>query len=136
MIAALMEFTNYLTGLKTGGQVERYTWEEAIEKLLLMLAPSAPHLTEELWQKTGREYSIHNQAWPEWDAELAREEEITLVVQVNGRLRDRIIVSASITEDEAKETARESEKVQAHIEGKTVVKEIFVPGKLLNIVVR
>jgi len=136
MIAALMEFTNYLTGLKTGGQVERYTWEEAIEKLLLMLAPSAPHITEELWHKTGREYSIHNQDWPEWDAELAKEEEITLVVQVNGRLRDRITVPASITEAEAKKKAHQSEKVKAHTEGKTTVKEIYVPGKLLNIVVR
>ena len=70
-----------------------------------MLAPTAPHLAEELWQQIGHHYSIHNQRWPEWDEALAKEEEITLVVQVNGKLRDRISVPVSITEDEAKKLA-------------------------------
>ncbi len=136
MVAALMEYSNYLTTIKKDGKVESSAWEEAIEKLLLLMAPSTPHLTEELWQRTGRKYSVHNQDWPEWDAELAKEEEITLVVQINGKLRDRITVPASITEAEAKEKAHKSEKVKAYTEGKTTVKEIYVPGKLLNIVVR
>jgi leucyl-tRNA synthetase len=136
MIAALMEFTNYLAEVKEAGIVATSAWEESVEKLPLLLAPTAPHLAEELWQRTGHDYSIHNQSWPKWDEALAEEEEITLVVQVNGKLRDRITVPASITEPEAREKARGSEKVKTHLEGKTIVKEIYVPGKLVNIVVR
>ncbi len=136
MVAALMEYTNYLAKVKEAGQVKKADWDEAIEKLLLLLAPTAPHITEELWQLTGREYSIHNQDWLEWDEQLAKEEEITLVMQVNGKLRDRISVPASITESEAIEKARTSDKVKNHIDGKTTVKEIYVPGKLVNIVVK
>jgi len=89
-----------------------------------------------LWQKTNREYSIHNQSWPQWDEALAKDEEITLVVQVNGKLRDRINVPASITEDEARQLARESKRVKFYLEDKVIVKEIYVPGKLVNLVVR
>ena len=136
MVSALMELTNYLIGVKEAGQISVSDWEWAVSRLLLMLAPGAPHITEELWQQTGHEYSIHNQTWPEWDESLAKDEEVTLVVQVNGKLRDRITVSASITEAEAKEKAMSSEKVKTYLEGKTVIKEVYVPGKLLNIVVR
>jgi len=136
MIAALMELTNYLSRVKKAGGVTESDWEETITNLLLLLAPTAPHLAEELWQRTGHDYSIHNQDWPQWDEELAKEEEITLVVQINGKLRDRIIVPASITEAEAKEKVKESSRVQAHLEGKEILKTIYVPGKLVNIVVR
>ena len=136
MVAALMEYTNYLTRVKESDAVSTTAWQEAVRTLLLLLAPTAPHLTEELWQRSGYEYSIHNQSWPEWDEELAADEAVTLVVQVNGKLRDRLAVAADITEDEAKRRARASDKVQAHLAGKTVVKEIYVPAKLLNIVVR
>ena len=101
-----------------------------------MLAPASPHIAEELWQRIGNRYSIHNQPWPKWDAALAKEEEITLVVQVNGKLRDRISVPVSITEDEAKKLATESDKIKAHVQGKRVVNVIYVPGRLVNIVVR
>jgi leucyl-tRNA synthetase len=136
MIAALMEYTNYLTKVKEEGVISQAAWKEAIDSLLLLLAPTAPHLTEELWQRTGHEYSIHNQSWPKWDEELARDEEITLVVQVNGKLRDRIAVPVSIGEDEAKEKALDSPKVKNHIEGKKIIKVIYVPGRLVNIVVK
>jgi leucyl-tRNA synthetase len=136
MIAALMEFTNHLTRVKEEGAVSATAWELAVDNLLLLLAPTAPHLAEELWQRTGHQYSIHNQDWPNWNEELAREEEITLVVQVNGRLRDRITVSASVTEDEAKKLALESEKVKPHIEGKEVAQVVYVPGRLVNLVVK
>jgi len=135
MIAALMEFTNNLTTVKEAGRVSKEAWNEAIEALMLMLAPSAPHITEELWQQTGRSYSIHNQAWPAWDEGLAKDEEVTLVVQINGKLRDRITVAASISEEDAKREAMASDKVKSQLAGKTVIKEIYVPGKLLNIVV-
>ena len=104
--------------------------------LLLLVAPLAPHITEEMWERTGHSGSIHNETLPEWDEEQAAEDEITLVVQVNGRLRDRIQVPASIDEDAAKQSAIGSEKVKAHTDGKTTVKVIYVPGRLVNIVVR
>jgi len=136
MIAALMEYTNYLAKAKEEEIISQAAWDQAIETLLLLLAPTAPHLAEELWQRTGREYSIHNQSWPKWDEVLAKEEEITLVVQVNGKLRDRIAVPVSITEDEAKEKALASQKVKNHIEGKKIIKTIYVEGRLVNIVVK
>ncbi|MBI3041118.1 MAG: leucine--tRNA ligase, partial [Chloroflexi bacterium] len=136
MLAALMEFTNYLAKAGEAGQISDSAWKESLASLLLLLAPTTPHLAEELWQRTGHEYSIHNQSWPRWDEALAKEEEITLVVQVNGKLRDRITVPVSITEDEARQLAANSPHVQPYLEGKTMVKEIYVPGKLVNIVVR
>jgi leucyl-tRNA synthetase len=136
MLAVLMEFTNYLSGVKEEGAVSLPHWEEAIDTLLLLLAPACPHIAEELWQQKGHRYSIHNQSWPRWDEALAKDEEITLVVQVNGKLRDRITVPASITEAEAKEKALGSQKVKVHLKDKEIAKMIYVPGKLVNIVVK
>ena len=85
---------------------------------------------------TGHDYSIHNQSWPRWDDEVAKEEEITLVIQVNGKLCDRITVPASITKAEAKQMVTESTRVKPYLEGKTLIEEIYVPGKLVNMVVR
>ena len=136
MLAALMEFTNYLARVKEAGLVTPPAWAESVEKLLLLLAPSVPHLAEELWQQTGRTYSIHNQSWPEWDETLAKDEEITLVVQVNGKLRDRITVPASITEAEARQLAAERERVKTYLAGRRVLKAIYVPGRLVNFVVK
>jgi len=136
MIATLMEFTNYLAKVKETGAVADSDWKEAVDTLLLLLAPTAPHLTEELWQQKGHGYSIHNQSWPKWDEELARDEEITLVIQVNGKLRDRIIVPASITEAEAKQLALESQRVKAYLEGKEIINIVYVPGRLVNLVVK
>jgi leucyl-tRNA synthetase len=136
MVAALMEFTNYLAKVKEASQVAVSAWTEAMATLLLLLAPTAPHLAEELWQRTGHRYSIHNQPWPKWDEALAKEEEITLVVQVNGKVRERLAVPASITEAEAKEKALASPPVKAYLEGKKLVSAIYVPGRLVNLVVR
>ncbi len=136
MIAALMEFTNYLTKAREMGCITDSAWKEVMDTLLLLLAPTAPHLTEELWQRTGRDYSIHNQSWPHWDEELAEDEEITLVVQVNGKLRDRIIVPASITEAEARQLAVERQRVKAYLGDREITNVIYVPGRLVNLVVR
>ena len=91
-----------------------------------MLAPTAPHLAEELWAARGCEYSIHNQPFPTWDESLAADEEVTLVVQVNGKVRDRVTVSAAITEDEAKEVALSSERIRAFVKNGPR-KVIYVP---------
>ena len=136
MLAALMELTNYLMKIKAEGVVTSSTLKESIDSLLLMLAPTAPHLAEELWHRTGHSYSIHNQRWPSWDEALAKDEEITLVVQVNGKLRDRITVLVSITEDEARKLVLERPRVKAYTEGKEIAKIIYVPGRLINLVVR
>ena len=136
LIAALMGFANYLAKVKEAGYVADSEWREAMDTLLLLMAPVVPHLAEELWQRMGHGYSIHNQSWPRWDAELAEDEEITLVVQINGKLRDRITVPASITEAEARQLAVESKRLTPHLEGKDVLKTIYVPGRLVNLVVR
>ena len=135
MLAALMEFTNYLSKAKEGRFVTNAAWNEAIESLLLLLAPTAPHMTEELWERTGHAYSIHNQSLPSWDEGLVSEEQVTLVIQVNGKLRDRVTVSASISEAEARELALNRERVQAHTDGKEIKDFIYVPGRLVNVVV-
>ena len=133
-IAALMELTNGLSRAREGGPADAAAWQEAVESLLLMLAPLAPHIAEELWERIGRPYSVHTQSWPAWDHDLAREEEITLVVQVNGKVRDRIQVAAGIAEEEAKRVALESAQVRRHLEGQEIRRVIYVPGKLVNIV--
>jgi len=135
MLASLMEFTNYLSKVKEKGVLSDSSWREAIRCFLRLLAPTAPHLAEELWVRTGHPYSIHNQQWPEYDEEVAKEEEITLIIQVNGRLRDRVLVPASIGEAEAKELALGRERVKAHIDDKKLSRVIYVPRRLVNIVI-
>ena len=135
MLSSLMEFSNYLSKVKENGVVSGSLWWEAISYFLLLLAPTAPHLAEELWAMTEHPYSIHNQPWPEYDEELAKEEEITLVIQVNGKLRDKVLVPASISEVEAKELALGRERVKAYIDGKKLTRVIYVPKRVVNIVV-
>jgi len=141
MLAALMEFTNYLGMLRNslvhqGELVDPTAWQEAIDALLLLLAPTAPHLAEELWTRTGHSYSIHNQAFPTWDEALVAEEEFTLVIQVNGKLRDRVNVPVSITEEQARELALSRDRIKHYLEGSEVARVIYVPRRLVNIVVK
>jgi leucyl-tRNA synthetase len=88
-----------------------------------------------MWGALGEPYSVHEQAWPAWDETLIRADEITLVVQVNGKLRDRIEVPADITEEAAKELALSSARVKPHVEGRELRKSVYVPGRLVNLVV-
>ncbi len=136
MLAALMEYNNYLVKAKQTEVTSTPAWSEAIEALLLMLAPSCPHITEELWQRIGKPYSIHLQRWPKWDPEQAKDEVITVIVQVNGRMRDKIEVEPDAPEEMVKQAALDSPGAQRHIEGKQVAKVIYAPGKVVNIVVR
>ena len=101
MIAALMEYINYLQDARSQ-DISPAAWNEAIEALMLMLAPAAPHLAEELWQRTGHAYSVHQQTWPAFDAALIVEDEMTLIVQVGGKVRDKLTAPADISEAEAK----------------------------------
>ncbi len=134
-LAALMELTNIMGRAWEQKAVGGASWREAVEKLLLLLAPIAPHVTEELWERTGRSYSIHQQRLPEWDEALAADEVITLVVQVNGKVRDRLQVPADISEEEATRLALASERVQGFTKGKKLQKVVYVPGRLVSVVV-
>ncbi|MDB5058605.1 MAG: leucyl-tRNA synthetase [Chloroflexi bacterium] len=131
-IAGLMEHQNFLQDNWAGAT--RAQRLEALQVTALLLAPLAPHLAEELWSRLGGAYSVHTQAWPEWDAEKARPRAITLVVQVNGKVRDKIEASPDLSEDAARELALTSEKVRAQLDGKVIRQTIYVPGKLVNIV--
>ncbi len=104
-------------------------------QFLILLSPFAPHIAEELWEKLGNKESIYLQPWPKYDPKLIKEEEIEMIVQINGKLRDRIKASVDITEEEARKLVLESEKIKKWVEGKEIKKFIFVRGKLVNIVV-
>ena len=136
MIAALMELTNFLGRAREAGPVDAEAWREATETLVLMLAPSLPYIAEELWTRTGHPYSVHQQSWPHWQEDLAASETFTLVVQVNGKLRDRFEAPVEIGEEEAKALALASPRVLAFTDGHELVRVLFVPRRLVNIVVR
>ncbi|MEX2457953.1 MAG: leucine--tRNA ligase [Actinomycetota bacterium] len=132
-IARLMELTTEIRhALDAGGPAR-----EAAEKLVLMLAPLAPFLAEELWREAlGNEESVHVQSWPEFDEGLAAQQRVNLIVQVDGKVRDRIEVSPDIAEDDAVALATASENVQRHLEGREIVRVIARPPKLVNFVTR
>lgn len=134
-ISAIMEMVNVLNSSK-GKPVSGKVIREAVETLLLLLAPFAPHITEELWERLGHETSIHLMSWPVADEAAMAEEEVEVVVQVNGKVRTKILMPAEITEEVMKEAALKHEKISSLLEGKTVVKVITVPRKLVNIVVK
>jgi leucyl-tRNA synthetase len=135
VVSALMELTNDLVAARETGNAGDGSFRMAVEDLLLMMAPIAPHLAEELWQRMGNPYSIHHQAWPEYDPDTAREEVITLVLQVNGKVRDRLEVSADIDADEAKRRALENSTIRRYLEGRDPDGVIYVPGRLVNVVI-
>jgi leucyl-tRNA synthetase len=128
-IAFLMEYTNFLQGREAFHRDE-------IRTLLLLLAPLAPYVTEELWEQIGEAYSVHQQDWPVANAELAKEREVAVAVQVNGKTRDVLQLAAGVDEASALEQARASDKVVRHIDGKSVVRTIYVPDRLINFVVK
>ena len=134
LVAALMEFSNTLGRLRPVAEGSR-EWDEALVALVKMLAPVAPHLAEELWARRGGQGSIHVQSWPEYDAAAAAEETLTLVVQVNGKLRERLTVPADIVEADAKQRALASDSVRKRIAEAGQPKQVvYVPGRLVNVV--
>ncbi len=136
IISSLMELLNFMIQAKERGAIGTEAWDEALNIYLRMMAPVTPHIAEELWvEYYGKPYSIHVQPWPELDEDATQVEEITLIVQVNGKLRDRINVPVDISQEDAERTALASEGVQRFIEGKQLRKVIYVPGRLVNIVV-
>ena len=115
---------------------DKIVFSFAVVTLIKLMSPVAVHLTEEAWHELGGETSIHDVEWPKWDENLAKASSITLVVQINGKVKDKIEADEALSEEELKQLALSSEKVKELIEGKTIVKTIVVPKKLVNIVVK
>jgi leucyl-tRNA synthetase len=131
-ISAMMELTNTL--MKNREELAGTpVWNEAIRTLLLLVAPYAPHLAEQLWADRGEPYSIHQQLWPAWDPALAAEDTVEIVVQLNGKVRDRILAPADADSAALESLALASAKVQDLLGGKPVRRVIVVPGKLVNV---
>jgi leucyl-tRNA synthetase len=129
-IAALMEYLNVVRG---GGRTAR---RAEVEPLVVMLAPFAPHIAEELYQRLGHNGGLFDSArWPAFDAAKAAEDSVEIAVQVNGKLRARLVVAVGASESDVKSRAMQLENVARHVDGKTVRKQIYVAGKLLNLVV-
>jgi len=128
-----MEWSNTL-----GAHLEEHgatpAFQEATGVLIRLLAPFAPHIAEELWFRRGGDSSVHRQSWPACDPALVADETVTLIVQVNGKVRDRIAVPAGVSDDEARRLALTSPRVQASLAGRPPRQVIVVPGRLVNVV--
>jgi leucyl-tRNA synthetase len=138
MVAGLMEYTNALIAARSAAPalVNHPAWSEAIQTLVLLMAPGFPHIAEELWAQIGQPYSVHQQSWPTWDEELVKEDVVEIAIQINGKVRDKIEVPTEIGSEDAKAQALAAEGVQRYLAGNTPVKVIYVPGRLVNIVVK
>jgi leucyl-tRNA synthetase len=135
-VAALMQYSNYLYEQQNVA-ISNSLWREAMEQFTILLAPIAPFITEEVWQELlGHQgSSIHQQPWPEFDETLLVTEDITMMVQINGKLRDRITVPADIDDEKLRQVVLAREKVKRYVDGKSVRNTIIVPQRLVNIVV-
>ena len=137
-ISAIMEMVNAIYHYRelAAEKQDLALLKEAVELTVLVLAPFAPHLAEEAWEMLGHTTSIHREAWPTYDPQAVVEDEIELVLQVNGKVRDRVRVPRQATEEELRQVALASAKVQEFVDGKEVQRVIVVPGRLVNVVVR
>ena len=134
VVAALMEFVNDLYKFKLEGFSE--DWRQVLEDLLKMLMPFAPHISSELWQQLGNNNFIEESGWPEWDEEMLKTSEIQIVVQVNGKLRGKIKISTELEKQQILEKAKQEENVAKFLADKEIIKEIVVPGNLINFLVK
>ncbi len=136
-ISAIMELLNTINkynSLKKAGGFDAGILFEATKNILKLISPIAPFIAEELWEKLGMPYSIHKTRWPDYDSELAKEEKVTIVFQVNGKVREKREFQAGCSEEEVSKTAFASSRIIENIKNKTVIKKIFVKDKLYNIV--
>lgn len=134
-IAAQMEYVNELYRIKATDGFASSSWQEGLSRLLLLLAPFAPHISEELWQQMGNTESIHLATWPTYDEALLVKDDMKIVVQVNGKLRAQLVCATGSTKEQILEQAKSHEHVQTFLDGKQIKKEIYVPNKLVNFVV-
>jgi leucyl-tRNA synthetase len=137
-VAALMELVNEVYRLE--GEVAsgtgRAVLREALETVVLLLNPFTPHVCEEMWARLGHETGLVRAAWPALDAEAAREDSVELAVQVNGKVRGRVVVPREAPEDEVRAKALAEPRVAEHVQGKQMVKFVVVPGRLVSVVVK
>jgi len=136
-ISAIMELVNeiYVSEVKDNADdISKRVVREAIETVVVLLSPFVPHFAEELWEALGNRTSIVNTEWPPYDPEAVSEDEILIVIQINGKLRDRMTIPASYGENEVKTWALKSERIRKLVEGKEIKRVILVPKKLVNIV--
>jgi leucyl-tRNA synthetase len=129
-----MEYTNELYKLKVGGFSD-HVWREALQTLVQLIAPFAPHISEELWQQLGGNDLVQHNPWPVWDDKLIVNETMTIVVQVNGKLRAKFDVATDANENQIKQIALNDGNVKAFMQNKKPVKVIYVPGRLVNVVI-
>jgi leucyl-tRNA synthetase len=135
-IAAMMSLVNELYRFKAEVGITRSAgWRFALAALTQLLAPFAPHITEEIWQSLGHDGSVHISAWPQWDPKLTAAEVITLAVQINGKVRSEIVVAADASEAEAIAAAKADPKIAPFLEGADKLKAIYVPGRLVSLVI-
>ena len=132
----LMTLTNAMGKAKSAGMVATNGWQEGVQKLLLLLAPITPHIADELWERRGFTGSVHQQPWPEYDAAALEQDTITVAVQVSGKRRGEVTVPKNADKDAVLSAAKIEPNVLRHLEGKEIVREIVVPGRLVNIVVK
>lgn len=135
-ISSIMELVNEMYRYKEGTDVNPGLFGKAVKELIIILSPFTPHICEEMWEHMGQKGSLTTVAWPEYDEDALVKDEIEIVVQVNGKLKEKLMVESNLTKEQLEKIAMEHEKVQALLEGKTVVKVIAVPNRLLNIVVK
>ena len=136
-ISAIMELVNeiYVSAVKDRtDEISRRVVRESLETVVVLLSPFVPHFSEELWEALGNRDSIIKTRWPEYDPEAVLEEEILIVIQVNGRVRDRMTLPVSYGEEEVKTWALRSDRIRKLVEGKEIKRVILVPKKLVNIV--
>jgi leucyl-tRNA synthetase len=135
MVAALIEYVNELMRMRNSEVVHTPDWREAIETLVLLMAPSTPFVAEELWEHLGNPYSVHQQAWPTYDEALTHDDAFVVAVQVNGKVRDRVVIPSGSSEELVKNHVLRQPKIAEALNGRELRKFIYVPGRLVNIVV-
>lgn len=135
-LSSIMELVNVFYGFQDSADVNPHLVRETALDLVKLLAPFAPHITEELWQRLGGEKSVHIQPWPAYEEAAMRQDEVEIVLQINGKVRDKIVVAAELDAAGMEQAALAQPRVKQYTEGKMIVKVIAIPGKLVNIVVR
>ncbi len=133
MVAALIECSNALAEMKTPELMATAEWREAIRTMVLLMAPSTPYVAEELWERLGGDYSVHTQNWPSYDETLAKDDFVELVIQINGKVRDRVTLPVGCFRgSRPNRRCAPARRSSAALNGVQIVREIYVPGRLMN----
>ena len=135
-IASIMEFVNEMYKYKQNNEINLPLFNKAIETLLIVLNPFTPHITEEMWSQLGHEDRLYSQSWPAYDESALVKDEIEVIVQINGKLKDKLLLPNNSSKEDTEAAARRLDKIIEATEGKTIVKVIVIPNRIVNFVVR